>query len=537
MPKGNVVFVLHAHLPYVHHPEYKFFLEENWLFEAITETYVPLLRMFKRLENEGIKFNLTMSITPPLMEMLANKSLQEKYINRMTRLIELAGKEIERTKNENPKKHKMAKYYYQDLKEILYIFKDVYNGNILNGFKEYMEKDRLDIITCNATHGFLPLMEMYPQAIRAQIEQGIKTYEKHMGRKPRGIWLAESAYFSGLDKYLSEYGIEYFFVDSHGFWYADERPKYGVYRPIITPNNVFVFARDPESSEQVWSAEIGYPGDGRYREFYRDIGFDREFEYIKPYIDPSGVRMNTGIKYHKITSKQTPQNKKDFYDIDEAIQAAKEHAMDFLRKKEQQSKKLISLFNGIEPVIVAPFDAELFGHWWYEGPIFLEEFMQLASKSSLVRTLKASDVVDIVEKVQIATPATSTWGANGYNEVWLNGTNDWIYPHLHEMVEKMTELAQKYPNKDEIEPEIRRALNQMARELLLAQSSDWAFIMTTRTSVEYAVNRTKTHIRRFLELYDMVNSGKVDAKKLSYYEWTDDIFSDIDYTMYLKTDK
>ncbi|MBO8161474.1 MAG: DUF1957 domain-containing protein [Thermosipho sp. (in: Bacteria)] len=534
MPKGNILFVLHAHLPYVHHPQYDFFLEENWLFEAITETYVPILRMLRRLESEKKKFSFTMSITPPLMEMLANEDLQQKYIKRMEKLIELAEKEVSRTRSEHPKKHKMAKFYLEDFKEILYIFKEVYKGNILTGFKEYMEKGFVDIITSNATHGFLPFMEQYPQAIRAQIEQGVKTYEKHMGIKPRGIWLAECAYFPGLDKYLAEYGIEYFFVDSHGFWYADERPRYGVYRPVVTPNNVFVFARDPESSEQVWSADIGYPGDGRYREFYRDIGFDREYEYIKPYIDPSGVRTNTGIKYHKVTSKDIPQNQKEFYDIEEARQAAKEHALDFLKKKEAQASHLLNLFEGLEPIIVAPFDAELFGHWWFEGPIFLEEFMRNAYGNKYIRTMKASDIVDIVEKVQIVTPAASTWGANGYNEVWLNGSNDWIYLHLHELVEKMTEAASKYSSPSKTPVEIRRALNQMARELLLAQSSDWAFIMTTNTSVEYAVNRTKTHVKRFLELYDMVISGKIDMGRLSHIEWIDDIFPEIDYTMYLK---
>ena len=147
--------------------------------------------------------------------------------------------------------------------------------------------------------------------------------------------------------------------------------------------------------------------------------------------------------------------------------------------------------------------------------------------------MKASDVVDIIEKVQIATPATSTWGANGYNEVWLNGTNDWIYPHLHEAIEKMTEVAQKFPDPSKNSEELNQALNQMARELLLAQSSDWAFIMTTQTSVEYAVNRTKTHLKRFLDLYNMVLSGKIDTGRLSHYQWLDDIFPDIDYRMFL----
>ncbi|MGB4263587.1 MAG: 1,4-alpha-glucan branching protein domain-containing protein [Fervidobacterium sp.] len=532
MPRGQVMLVLHAHLPYVHHPEYTFFLEEQWLFEAITETYIPILKMFRNLEKDRIPVKLTMSITPPLMEMLANADLQYKYEKRLEKLIELSRKEVQRTEKESPLKNKMAKYYLQDFEETLYLFRDVYQRNILNGFKEYMARGYVDIITCNATHGYLPFMAQYPQAIRAQIEQGVRTYERHMGIKPRGIWLAECAYFPGLDKYLAEYGIEYFFIDSHGLWYADERPKYGVYRPVITPNNVFTFARDPESSEQVWSAQIGYPGDSRYREFYRDIGFDREHDYIRPYIDPSGVRTNTGIKYHKITSKEIPLEGKDFYDIDDAKNVAWAHAKDFVAKKEAQVDYLLNLFDGLEPIIVAPFDAELFGHWWYEGPIFLEYFMKEASKSQKLRVVRACDVVDWIEKVQILTPAASSWGANGYNEVWLNGSNDWIYLHLHEMIERMTDMAKRHA--EEKDPLKVRVLNQMVRELLLAQSSDWAFIMTTCTSVDYAVERTKTHVKRFLDLYDMLNSGNIEVGELQRLEHVDDIFPDADYRMYLK---
>ena len=158
--------------------------------------------------------------------------------------------------------------------------------------------------------------------------------------------------------------------------------------------------------------------------------------------------------------------------------------------------------------------------------------MREAAKSQKLRAVRVCDVVDWIEKVQIVTPAASSWGANGYNEVWLNGTNDWIYPHLHEMVEKMTEMAKLHTN--ETDPIKIRVLNQMVRELLLAQSSDWAFIMTTRTSVEYAVNRTKTHIKRFLTLYEMLKSGNIDTGELQRLEYLDDIFPDADYRMYLK---
>ncbi len=527
MPSGYILLVLHAHLPYVRHPEHEEFLEERWLFEAMFETYIPLLKMFKRLEGDGVNFKLTMSITPPLMEMLTSEDLMAKFRRHMEKLIELAQKEIERTAGEDPRKHKMANYYLNDFRETLQVF-DSYGGNILNGFREYMEKEKIEILTCNATHGYLPLMEIHPYAVRAQVKIGVDTYRRHMGRDPRGIWLAECAYYPGLDNILAEYGLEYFFVDSHAFWYADERPHYGVYRPIITPSEVFAFARDPESSELVWSADVGYPGDGRYREFYRDIGFDREYEYIKPYIDKSGVRVNTGIKYHRITSKSVPLSDKDLYDIDMAMEAVREHAEDFLRKKEAQTENLKALFGGVEPIIVAPFDAELFGHWWYEGVLFLEEFFRRAAGSDL-RVATAGEIIDRLDTVQIVTPAASSWGANGYNEVWLNGKTDWIYPHQHEMEEKMREVAM---NVDENNPVMVRVARQMARELLLMQSSDWAFIITTGTSVEYAINRIREHARRFLDLYSMYKSGQIAEDRLSYYEWVDAIFPDLDYRVF-----
>ncbi|HPE68070.1 MAG TPA: DUF1957 domain-containing protein [Thermotogota bacterium] len=534
MEKGFVSLVLHAHLPYVRHPDFEEFMEERWLFEAITETYIPILRAFQDLERDNVPFKITMSITPPLMEMLDSNDLQDKYVRHMQKLIELAEKEVERTRTEHPRKHKMAKYYHQDFQDILHIFETENNRSLVKAFGHFQEKGNLEIITCNATHGFLPLMNRFPQAVRAQVTTGAKTYEKHLGVAPKGMWLAECGYTAGLDKYLAEENIRYFFVDSHGIWFAENPPRYGVYRPLLTENGVFVFGRDPESSEQVWSAEIGYPGDFRYREFYRDVGFDRELEYITPYIDRSGVRVNTGMKYHRVTGKNIDLGKKDFYDIDEARQAAKEHARDFALKKQAQLEGLHRAFDGVVPIVVAPFDAELFGHWWFEGPMFIENFFRELHTLDTVAPITPPEFIEQhVQSVQIATPADSTWGANGYNEVWINGSNDWVYPHLDELIVRMTELVHRHGNQNDAKKD--RLLKQAMRELLLAQSSDWAFIMTTGTTVEYASNRTRQHVDRFLKIARWLDKGNMDEKTLASWEWLDKIFEDPDYNLYLKS--
>ncbi len=529
--RGYFTLMLHAHLPFVNHPDFKQYMEERWLFEAITETYIPFLRVFKNLENKNIYFRVTMSITPPLMEMLANDDLQRKYINYLDSNIDLTKKEIERTSLEDEKKLKMAKYYYNELIDIKNIYLNC-NRNILSEFSSLQEKGFLEIVTCNATHGFLPLMLRYPEAVKAQIEVGAQTYEKHIGKRPRGTWLAECAYVPGIDKFLNDSGIKFFFVDTHGLIYGDPTPRYGVYEPVITPEGVFVLARDPESSQQVWSAEVGYPGDPAYREFYKDIGFEREDEYIAPHIDPSGIRCNTGIKYHRITGKNVSIDDKDFYDIDKARDVAKKHANDFANKKKDKKIRFSEEMENIHPHIVAPFDAELYGHWWYEGPMFIEALFEELSKIPEVIPATPPEVFEQMEAVQVVVPNSSTWGANGYNEVWLNGKNDWIYRHLDEMTERMIHLATIHKNTGN--KDLEAALNQMARELLLAQSSDWAFIITTGTTVEYAENRTKFFLNNFTNIEKGINSDNIDKKYIEKLNWLNGIFQNIDFRIFAK---
>ncbi|MBM3275772.1 MAG: DUF1957 domain-containing protein, partial [Candidatus Sericytochromatia bacterium] len=272
MAQGYLAMVLHAHLPFVRHPEHSHFLEEDWLYEAITETYIPLISIFDELVGDGIDFRITMSLTPPLVSMLADELLQVRYLRAIDELIELSGKEVARNRFEPHFKY-LAEYYLDRFKRTRAVFKQ-YDGNLVAAFKKFQDLGVLEIVTCGATHGFLPLLQVQPQAVRAQIQVAADHYEHHFGRRPRGIWLAECGYFPGVDKVLREAGIKYFFTDTHGILNATPRPKYGHFAPIVCPGSgVATFARDQESSRQVWSKDEGYPGDFSYREFYRDIGF------------------------------------------------------------------------------------------------------------------------------------------------------------------------------------------------------------------------------------------------------------------------
>ena len=251
--KGYVSFILHAHLPFVHHPESENYIEEQWLFEAISETYIPLLLNFKKLEEENVDFRITMSLTPPLLYMLDNKLLQKRYIKYLKQRIELAEKELKRTTYDE-RLNNLAKYYYERYSNDLHVFKDVYNCNIITGFKYFQDKGVLEIITCGATHGFFPILYVNEKTVKAQIGIGVRTYEKYFGRKPRGIWLPECGYIPEADKYLKEFGIEYIITETHGILYADPTPRFGTFTPIVSPNGVVAFGRDIESSRQVWSS-------------------------------------------------------------------------------------------------------------------------------------------------------------------------------------------------------------------------------------------------------------------------------------------
>ena len=312
-------------------------------------------------------------------------------------------------------------------------------------------------------------------------------------------------------------------METHGIMFASPRPKFGYHAPIVTPGGLLAFGRDPDCSKQVWSADEGYPGDPRYRDFYRDIGYDLPMDYLGESL-PGNYRMPVGIKYHKITDRSTMD--KQLYEPREAQAAAWEHAGNFIfwRNKEAEYWKERT---GRRPVMIAPYDGELFGHWWYEGPLWLENlFRRMNSVNQYVIPLKPSDYVNYYPVNQKASPERSSWGYKGYHEVWLEASNDWIYRHLHACQDMMKNMVAKHPESTGL---IKRALDQAARELLLAQSSDWPFIMKTGTVPGYAKQRFTNHIARFLRLIDEVKQGAVDPLYLDRLERYDSIFPEIDY--------
>ena len=526
MPRGYLAFVLHAHLPYVRHPEYDTFLEERWFFEAITESYIPIIRLLNRLLDEDVSFKLTISISPSLLAMMEDLLLQERYLTHLDGLIELSEKELDRTRDE-PHCHWLAEMYRGFFMEAREIFANHCNGELSSAFKRFHESGAIELITTSATHGLLPLLSPQPKAVFSQIMTGLKYFESVFGFRPQGMWLPECGYYPGLDAILRKEGIRFFILESHGLELASTTPFYGVYAPIYTPSGVAAFGRDRGSTKQVWSARAGFPGDADYREFYRDIGHDLDSDYIRPYI-AGDVRVDTGIKYYRITG---PTAWKELYYPEVATEKAAQHAENFLRKRIAHIEYLDSVME-TTPIVVAPFDAELFGHWWFEGPQWLDFVIRKAAFDQDALELSTlSGYLDRHPVHQTGIPCTSTWGYEGYLEAWLNGKTDWIYPQLYECNRRMEILATK-KGKGRVSALTRRALKQCVRELLLAQSSDWPFMINNGTSAGYATRRVKDHVARFHYLADSIEKNSISKEHVSVLERMDNIFPNADYRLY-----
>lgn len=548
MRHGSFVLMLHSHLPYYRKAGMWPFGEEN-LYDCMAETYLPLLNALNELKEEGVRARVTVGITPILAEQLADEHLQNGFIKFIKGRIEVIEKDLEMYPDpEVPhSEHKafLADYYHQYYTNILNDFSAKYNKNLVQAFKELQDADCVEITTSGATHGFLPLLGT-DESIQAQIRTGIESYKKHFGRAPKGIWLPECAYRPAemqadpetgerklrpaIEAFLFENDIKYFFTEYHaieGSNTSDIRRDFGVYRDIQyipLPNRpstgltthegywlknypVAVLGRNNRASFQVWSAAHGYPGDGMYREFHRKDS-------------------NSGMKYWRLTSKDADLGDKMLYDPVLAFNQTKMHADHFVSLvydvlKENQAK------SGDSNLVMVSFDTELYGHWWFEGVSWLKHVIRMLHKVEGVDMETAGEYLQAHPPQQAIELPESTWGQGGHYWVWHNQHTNWMWPLIHKAEVRMRQLCRKFPN--ETDTLKVRTLNQALRELLLLQSSDWPFLVTTFQAKDYAVERFEQHTANFNQLAEMAETGKIDEARLAVLEEADNPFSNIDY--------
>ena len=532
--KGYWALILHQHLPFVRHPEYDVSLEEQWFFEAVTSVYTQLLNLMWRLSRDKIDFRLTVSLTPPLLSMMQDPLLKTRAARHIDECLSLARRECE---NAGGKPwHDTAWQTYHRFRVAKEVF-DTYEGDLTRGYRAFQDAGKLEVITCPATHMILPLFRHFPETVRAQVRIACRQYERVFGRWPRGLWLAENAYTPGLDEVLAAEGIRWFVLNDKAIKEADTRPFFGTSEPVITPSGVAAFGLDPNTREKIWSREGGYPGHPNYKEWYRDLGHEAAWDYLPEYFRTANVRRNTSIKYYRITGKNVGLGDKAYYVPAWAEEVVHEQAGQFVFERGAQANYERRKSGGRKPCIVSAYDAELYGHWWEEGPAFLESvFRKMLWDQTEVRPVTPSEYLSEQPHHQRLVPNAGSWGKNDYFQTWVEERpyqpNVWVFRHLYRACGRMEDLARR--RRDEPDPRIRRALNQAARELFLGAASDWGFLISTGQATRYSELQIIRHVDRARELMRQAESGRVDEGYLALLEEADTIFplGDMDYRVF-----
>lgn len=522
----QVVFALHAHLPWVRHPGQEEHPEERWLFDAITDTYLPLLDRLGRLRDDGVPTRITLSLSPTLLGMLTDPLLQSRYMRHLERLILFADSEVGRLRHE-PQWQRLAVMYRDTFREARRMCADRFGGHLVAAFRDLAETGVVELVATAAAHALLPLHTTCPEVTAAQIDLGVEEFQRHFGWAPAGFWLPECGYSHELDAPLSAAGIRWTMVEGHGLALARPAPALGLRAPVVTPSGLAVLGRDRGLARVAWSTRDGYPGSPEYRDFDSDVGFELPLEALRRILPASQERVPTGLKYQSLGNIEDEPRP---YDPDQAHATASTHARNFVSRC---AEWLASENPPDRPSsLVVAYDAELFGHWWYEGHHWLDQVVrQMACEQNGVVLATPSEVLTAAPVLQVAEPAASTWGEGGYHEPWIRGENDWLYRPLQDAAHRMVRLARK---RHDATSTHLRALNQAAREILLAQASDWPLMMSRGTSTEYAIGRARGHLVDFNAIADALESGEIDLDWLSEIESRNSAFPAIDFRVFAR---
>ncbi|HUX98645.1 MAG TPA: 1,4-alpha-glucan branching protein domain-containing protein [Candidatus Deferrimicrobium sp.] len=563
---GRFSFVLHSHLPYViNHGMWPHGMD--WLNECAAECYIPILNTLYKLKDEGFHPHLTIGITPVLTEQLRDPAFVEAFLNYLQVKRAAAIKDRETfTQWNRPHLVKLTEMWEKYYSEIYTSFVENYKKDIILGFKILQDQDLIEIITCAATHGYLPLLKT-DNSVQAQVATGVSVYKKHYNRNPIGIWLPECGYRpgytwkppvgenqpsyprKGVEEIISANGLKYFIIDSHlllggeaiGVYAArfqalqmlwdtfkeqykpepiqKEKSPYEIYYVTSNPESepVAIFTRDPRTSIQLWSAEHGYPGDGWYLEFHK-----------KHY--PGGLR------YWRITSAKSSLGDKWEYEPDKTPSRLDENADHYKSLIKDLLRDHLNK-TGTPGIIVAPYDTELFGHWFFEGPQFLYRVLKWIEMDPEIELTTCGNYLQSFPPQTVVKLPEGSWGEGQGHWIWLNEWTLWTWEKIYECEEIMVDLANKYAETSDAN--LKKIMAQLGRELLLLESSDWQFLISTWSARDYAENRLAEHYNRFKRLAEMANiygnKKKVDEGDwifLGQLEREDLLFKDIDTSLW-----
>ena len=522
MVSDAFAIVLHSHLPYARGAG-RWPHGEEWVHEAILGTYLPLLGLLHDLRDDGVDYRITIGLTPPLLEQLADSDIDHRFIEYCDDQIKRADQDTKRFgANGETSRGSLALFYASLFRSQRDAYLRRFDRDVVGAFADLARTGHVEILTSGATHGYLPLLD--PPSVHAQLAVGTRTTRRRMGIEPRGIWLPECAYAPGLEDIVEAYGLTHFFTDpallgnkrlvEHGHRFEARRSGDAIDAPVIDvdsvdvlrpylvrESNVAAIARHDKVAGQVWSAMMGYPGDAAYREFHRKD-------------DKSGLR------YWRVTDVRVGLGGKQHYSPGDAFERVRSHAEHFVglvrdtlaQRPDRHASALLTV----------TFDAELFGHWWFEGIDWLGRVLrELSSRGP--RPVTVAEYLRSDPPRERVAMQEGSWGKNNDHSTWLNEKTEWMWTELRRMANEMTSLRAVV-----ITPGIReRAARQATRELLLAQSSDWPFLVTTGQAADYAVERFRSHALRFRRSAEIALHGSsADEVELKSLERADNPFRD-----------
>ncbi|MDR1857923.1 MAG: DUF1957 domain-containing protein [Treponema sp.] len=495
--------------------------EESWFFEALSETYLPLLEVFERLEGDHVPFRAGLSISPIFAQMLSDETLLKKYAAYLGNQIEFGQREMDRVRDQG-EAYLLAKRYFDQAVERQAAFTIRYEGNIIKAFDFFRRRMKVEFLATSATHAFLPFLCAYPEAVQAQLEVAIASYRHLLGFIPQGFWLPEHGWAKELEPFLRSYDFDYTITDSHGFVFGNPPPSRGSFFPVKTPRGLIVFARDFNASSDIAMMQK----EGPYRDNFRDIGYELPVDALGRFLSLNGARLGTGFKYWKAGG----EDRNALYDPGAAQAAAEEHARAFLENCCTRLSGAAQYMQEI-PLSLCAFNADSFGLHWHEGPRFLEALFRLGAGYRELQFITPSEHLchHAISSYETSVPEFSSWGENGYAETWLDSSNDWIYRHLNRSIERMVELAERFSENNSLK---ERALNQAAREMLLAQGSDWPACLYRQKCTDYARFQIENSLHNFTAIYEALGSGHISAEWLTSLERQHNIFPHINYRVF-----
>jgi 1,4-alpha-glucan branching enzyme len=544
--------VLHTHIPYVlGHGTWPHGSE--WLLEAAADCYLPLLAEIDRLAARGLRPGWTIALSPVLAEQLADPRFDHELRLYLGRKRDAAAEDARAFGAGAPDRARQAAVWRDHFDALLHAYVEDHRGDLAGAFRRREASGAVELMTCAATHGYLPLLGT-AAAVAAQLRTAVASHTRLFGHAPRGIWLPECAYRPGLEAALAAQGLRHFVVDAHLFGAAVPAPSpYLVFAGAAAPRLVAwkepheappatvkldaydpadvgdahdegararAFARHAEAARRVWSADEGYPGDPAYLDFHKKH-------------HPGGHR------YWRVTGPRVDMGKKADYEPAAAAARARAHAEHFagLVQAELAAHRAAG---GHAGTVCAPFDTELFGHWWFEGVAFLGALVEeLDRRGVVMATLEereADHAASGTTQPAAALPEGS-WGLGGDHRVWANAEVQWVWDLIRPGERDAAELAAREEAATNGSPEAelaRRARRQHARALLLLEASDWPFLMTVGTAADYAERRVRVHAadrERLARLARDAERGPLsdaDRDFLGALEARDRLFPDVD---------